>query len=116
MPATLADIPTLPAPAMPLIAAAALGLAAVGLLLPRPQPWRYARLAGAAAAGLALAAVAVVAARAARVSAETVLFYAFAGLALLAGGAMITRRNPARAALSFAVVVLSTTGLFLLLA
>src|SRR5262249_46395841 len=45
---------------------------------------------------------------------ETVLFYAFAGLSLLAGAVMITRQNPARAALSFALVILSTTGLFLL--
>src|SRR5215207_8392640 len=93
---------------------AVLGMAAVCLLLPRPRPWAYARLAGAAAAGLALAAVAVVAARAARLTAEVVLFYAFAGLALLSGGVMITRQNPARAALSFAMVILSTTGLFLL--
>lgn len=114
MPAVVADIPPLPAPAVPLIAAAALGMAAVYLLLPRPRPWAYARLVGTAAAGLALAAVAVVAARAARLTAEVVLFYAFAGLALLSGGVMITRQNPARAALSFAMVILSTTGLFLL--
>jgi NADH:ubiquinone oxidoreductase subunit 6 (subunit J) len=91
-------------------------MAALYLLLPRPQPWVYARFAGAACAGLALTAVALMAARAARVTAEVVLFYAFSGLALLSGGMMVTRQNPARAALSFAMVVLSTTGLFLLLA
>src|SRR5262245_27185323 len=111
----VADIPSVPAPAVPLILAAALGMAAVCLFLPRARPWPIARLAGAAAAGLALAAAAVVAARAARLSAEVVLFYAFSGLAVLAGGVMITRTNPARAALSFAMVILSTTGLFLLL-
>jgi NADH:ubiquinone oxidoreductase subunit 6 (subunit J) len=114
MSATVADIPPLPGPAVPLIAAAGLSMAAIYLLLPRPRPWAYARLAGAAAAGLAFAAVAVVAARSASLSAEVVLFYAFSGLALLSGGVMITRQNPARAALSFAMVVLSTTGLFLL--
>jgi NADH:ubiquinone oxidoreductase subunit 6 (subunit J) len=47
---------------------------------------------------------------------ETILFYAFSGLAVIAGGLLVTQSNPARAALSFALVVLSTTGLFLLLA
>jgi NADH:ubiquinone oxidoreductase subunit 6 (subunit J) len=110
----LADNPSLPAPALPLFAAMALGMAAVYLLLPRPRPWPFARIAGAAAAGSALAGVAIVAARSVQWSAETVLFYAFSGLALLSGGVMITRSNPARAALAFALVVLSTTGLFLL--
>jgi len=45
---------------------------------------------------------------------EAVLFYAFAGLAIVAAGMMITQRNPVHAALSFALVVLSTCGLFLL--
>src|SRR5262249_30564145 len=36
------------------------------------------------------------------------------GLAILFGGLLITQRNPVHAALSFAVVVLSTCGLFLL--
>jgi NADH:ubiquinone oxidoreductase subunit 6 (subunit J) len=112
--AALADNPTLPAPAVPLIAATVLGMASVYLLLPRPRPWPFARWAGAAAGGLALAGVVMVAARSARVTAETVLFYAFSGLALLSGVVMITRTNPARAALAFALVVLSTTGLFLL--
>jgi NADH-quinone oxidoreductase subunit J len=109
-----ADIPPLPAPAVPLIAAVALGMAALYLLLPRPRPWRYAEALGAAAVGLALAGATIVAARTARLHAETVLFYAFAGMALVSGGVMITRRNPARAALSFVLVILSTTGLFLL--
>ena len=46
--------------------------------------------------------------------AETVLFYAFSGLAILGGGLMLAQRNPVHAALSFALVVLSTCGLFLL--
>ncbi len=42
------------------------------------------------------------------------LFYAFSAIAVLAGGLLVTQSNPARAALSFALVVLSTCGLFLL--
>jgi NADH:ubiquinone oxidoreductase subunit 6 (subunit J) len=45
---------------------------------------------------------------------EAFLFYAFAGLAIVSGGMMITQKNPVHAALSFALVVLSTCGLFLL--
>jgi NADH-quinone oxidoreductase subunit J len=45
---------------------------------------------------------------------ETILFYAFSGLAIIFGTLMITQRNPVHAALSFAMVVLSTCGLFLL--
>lgn len=45
---------------------------------------------------------------------ETILFYSFSGIAILSGGIMITQTQPVRAALSFALVVLSTCGLFLL--
>src|SRR5205807_7295633 len=45
---------------------------------------------------------------------ETVLFYALSAIAVLASGLLVTQRNPVRAALSFALVVLSTCGLFLL--
>ncbi len=89
-----------------------LGLAALYLLLPRPRP--YPRLVGAAVAIAALVAGAYFLARSAPVTVEAILFYAFAGLAVVSGVVMITRSNPARAALSFAVVILSTTGLFLL--
>lgn len=47
---------------------------------------------------------------------EAVLFFGFSGLAVGFAVLMITGRNPARCALSFAVVILSTCGLFLLLA
>ncbi len=43
-----------------------------------------------------------------------VLFYAFAGLAIVAGALMILQTNAVHAALWFAVVILSTCGLFLL--
>jgi NADH:ubiquinone oxidoreductase subunit 6 (subunit J) len=46
---------------------------------------------------------------------EAVLFYAFAGLAVLSAGLMVTHSDPVHAALAFAMVVLSTCGLFLLL-
>jgi NADH:ubiquinone oxidoreductase subunit 6 (subunit J) len=47
---------------------------------------------------------------------ETFLFIAFSTMIVVFGGLMITQRNPARAALSFAIVTLSNCGLFLLLA
>lgn len=47
---------------------------------------------------------------------EAGLFFGFSGLAIVFAVLMITNRNPARSALAFAMVVLSTCGLFLLLA
>lgn len=47
-------------------------------------------------------------------NAEVFLFWAFALLALTFAILMITQRNPARAAIFFAIVVMSTCGLFLL--
>jgi NADH:ubiquinone oxidoreductase subunit 6 (subunit J) len=47
-------------------------------------------------------------------SAETFLFFAFSCLSALGGVMLITQRNPARAAISFALVVMSVCGLFLL--
>jgi NADH:ubiquinone oxidoreductase subunit 6 (subunit J) len=47
-------------------------------------------------------------------SPEVILFYVFSGIAITGGALLITQRNPARAALAFALVVLSTCGLFLL--
>jgi len=92
--------------------AAALGFVAIYLLLPRPRatPLTW----GIAAAGLALLTAGAFIVRAGAFTAETVLFYAFSAVAVLAGGLLVTQSNPARAALSFALVVLSTCGLFLL--
>jgi NADH:ubiquinone oxidoreductase subunit 6 (subunit J) len=45
---------------------------------------------------------------------ENFLFYAFSILAIGGGLLLVTQSNPVRAALSFAVVVLATCGLFLL--
>jgi NADH:ubiquinone oxidoreductase subunit 6 (subunit J) len=96
----------------PITLVAALGFAAVFLLLPRPRA--TARTWGAAAGGLALLLAGALVVRATHLAPETVLFYAFAGIAVIAGGLLVTQSNPARAALSFALVVLSTCGLFLL--
>jgi NADH:ubiquinone oxidoreductase subunit 6 (subunit J) len=95
---------------LPLLA----GAAAVFLLLPRPKsfPALWGALTGVVA--LALAGWFVVGV--AGFSVEAFLFYVFSGLALVFGVLLVTQRNPARAALSFAVVVLATCGLFLLLA
>ncbi len=91
------------------------GAAGVFLLLPRPQGNRTA-LVGALLVGLAVLAGAIMLVRTRVFSAETVLFYTFSALAIGSGVLLVTQRNPARAALSFALVVLSTCGLFLLLA
>ena len=89
-----------------------LGAVAVYLLLPRPRP--VPRLWGALVSALAILAGAGCWIRASGVRPDTVLFYAFSTIAVLSGGVLVTHRNPVRAALSFALVVLSTCGLFLL--
>jgi NADH-quinone oxidoreductase subunit J len=96
----------------PIALAAGLGMAALYVLLPRPKA--LPRLLGAALAAAALVAGGAVLTRAAGPRVEAVLFYCFSGLAVVAGGVMITQHNPARAALAFALVILSTCGLFLL--
>lgn len=89
-----------------------LGLVAIYLLLPRPQ--RMPVLLGAACAGLAVLLTGWLVIRIGVLNVETFLFYLFAAGAVISGGLLITQRNPARAALSFALVVLSSSGLFLL--
>jgi NADH:ubiquinone oxidoreductase subunit 6 (subunit J) len=91
-----------------------LGAAGLYLLLPRPEPRSAVPGALVALLGLILAAVFFV--PTGRISAETFLFYCFSAVALIAGALLVTQSNPARAALAFAVAVLSVCGLFLLLA
>lgn len=95
-----------------------LGGLAVFLLLPRPR--RYPAWAGVTCglAALLLAGFFVVRPGSVtlQVLPETILFYAFSALAIVFGTLLVTQSHPARAALSFTVVVLSTCGLFLLLA
>jgi NADH:ubiquinone oxidoreductase subunit 6 (subunit J) len=95
---------------LPLLA----GAAAIYLLLPRPKA--YPVLGGAllGVAALVLAGWLIVGFGA--LTPESFLFYVFSATALGFGALLVTQRNPARAALSFALVVLSTCGLFLLLA
>jgi NADH:ubiquinone oxidoreductase subunit 6 (subunit J) len=94
--------------ALPVLA----GFAAVYLLLPRPRS--YPVLLGSAAALLALVLAGGYLIGRTGASVETVLFYVFSATAVVSGGLLITQRQPGRAALSFALVVLSTCGLFLL--
>src|SRR5262245_10862601 len=89
-----------------------IGLAAVYLLLPRPRPYRT--IWGGIGGGLAIVLAGILVIRTGGVSVESVLFYTFSGIAVLSGGLLVTQPNPARAALAFALVVLSTCGLFLL--
>ncbi|HEY8503528.1 MAG TPA: NADH-quinone oxidoreductase subunit J [Gemmataceae bacterium] len=95
---------------------AGLGFAAVFLLLPRPRayPAALGGLLGLAALAALGAFLGYAFPGGVALSAESLLFYTFALLAVLFGGVMITQRNPARAAIAFAVVVLSVCGLFLL--
>ena len=71
-------------------------------------------LVGSVCTVLALVLTGWLVARASSFTLETFLFYVFAGTAILAGGLLVTQSNPAWAALSFALVILSTCGLFLL--
>src|SRR5262245_4462972 len=83
----------------PIALAAGLGMAALYILLPRPKPMP--RLLGAALGAAGLVAAALFLTRTAGPHVETILFYAFAGLAIVGGAAMIAQHNPARAAIAF---------------
>ncbi|MFO0877245.1 MAG: NADH-quinone oxidoreductase subunit J [Gemmataceae bacterium] len=89
------------------------GALAIFVLLPRPRPYPW--YVGALLGGLALFLITGFMLRSTGLSPEIVLFYAFSFLSLLGGVLLITQHNPARAALSFTLVVLSSCGLFLLL-
>jgi NADH-quinone oxidoreductase subunit J len=89
-----------------------LGFGAIYTLLPKARHSKP--LAGAAVAVLAIVLGALIFVRMDANLVESVLFYAFSGLAVVAGGMMVAQSNPVHAALSFALVVLSTCGLFLL--
>jgi NADH-quinone oxidoreductase subunit J len=97
-----------------ILPAAAAGAAAVFVLLPRPRP--YPSWLGALFGAAAVLLVGATILRTGAVTPETFLFYAFSLIAVVSGVLLVTQHNPARAALSFAVVILSTCGLFLLLA
>ncbi len=85
---------------------------AVYWLLPRPRP--LPPQLGGLALVMALLLTAANLLRSGAVDRQTLLFYAFSTIAVLSGGCLVTLKNPVYAALSFALVVLSTCGLFLL--
>jgi NADH:ubiquinone oxidoreductase subunit 6 (subunit J) len=89
-------------------------LGSIGLYLLLPKARRFRPILGGALAVLALFLGGWWAVDIEAPWAEQVLFYAFAGVAISAGVMLITQKNPVHAALSFAVVVLSSCGLFLL--
>jgi NADH:ubiquinone oxidoreductase subunit 6 (subunit J) len=95
-----------------------LGGAAIYYLLPQPRGIRWKRGALLGLVALVLAGVLLVGTHAQNGEQliQVILFYAFSAIAIVAGCLLVTQHNPARAALSFALVVLSTCGLFLLLA
>src|SRR5438876_141950 len=95
-----------------IVLAVGLGFVAVYLLLPRVRP--YPRWLGGAAAAAAVLAVGFLVIRTQFASAEVVLFFMFSLVAVVSGGLLVLQRNPVHAALSFALVVLATCGLFLL--
>jgi NADH:ubiquinone oxidoreductase subunit 6 (subunit J) len=91
----------------------ALAVAALTWLLPRPRGRAVGR--GAACGLMAFIVGGAFLLRSPTpISAETILFYAFSGFAVVGGVMLITQRNPARAAISFAVVIMNVGGLFLL--
>jgi len=106
------NLPEFVAREWPLLLTTALGGVAVYLLLPRAR--RFPPALGAVIGGLAIFAGGQFLVHNEWEIPEAILFYIFAGLAILFGGMMLTQRNPVHAALSFAMVVLSTCGLFLL--
>ena len=110
--------PALANPVAQLALAAVLGLLGFYLLLPKP---RLRSVAG--GTFLVIAAFAVLAGfvylrfgKPIESLLPDVLFCLFAGGAVLFGTLLVTNRNPARGAIAFAFVILSTCGLFLLLA
>lgn len=109
----LADAPLNDPLAPGLLVTLVLGAAGIGILLPRPKrgPVLAGLLCGVAA--LVMAGFTVVTPDG-PVTPEVVLFYAFAGFAIVGGAMMLIQRSPARAAISFTLVITSTCGLFLL--
>lgn len=89
-----------------------LGTFSVAWLMPKGEPRSslVARLVGLAAVGI----VGGTLLKPTGAALNDVLFFLFAGVAVLAAALMITHRNPAYSALWFAVVTLAVCGLFLL--
>ncbi|MBX9678770.1 MAG: NADH-quinone oxidoreductase subunit J [Gemmataceae bacterium] len=90
-------------------------LAFVGVYFILPRARRNTGAIGGGILGLALILAGIWWVRLEGVSAENILFGIFASLSVLGAVLMLAQTNPVRAALSFALVVLSSCGLFLLL-
>jgi len=91
-----------------------LGFVGIYLLMPRPK--RTSPIVAGTIAGVGLVLAGLWWSRNEAVWVEQILFYTFSGLAILGAGLMLSQHNPVHAALAFALVVLSSCGLFLLLA
>lgn len=109
---TLSRVGQFLAASWPLLVPLLLGLVGVYLLM--PQAGRSRPLWGTLAAAAALVLGGILLVHADMALPETILFYAFSAVAVTGGVLLITQRNPVHAALSFALVVLATCGLFLL--
>lgn len=96
----------------PITMTLALGMLAIYLLLPRPR--QFSPMWGGVAAAGALLVGGLVFLRITNISVEVALFLLFSTIAIVSGVLLVTQQNPVYAALSFAMVVLSTCGLFLL--
>jgi NADH:ubiquinone oxidoreductase subunit 6 (subunit J) len=88
------------------------GFLAIWSLLPQARRWP--RWWSISIGTAALVLVAVVFLQPSTSAVHDVLFYLFAGLAVISGVCMLAQHNPVHAALWFALVILSTCGLFLL--
>lgn len=112
-------MPTLPySSAGQIVLAAVLAIAAFYLLLPKPKRRSVALGSAAAVASFAVLVLWLVQhfGKPTQELVANVLFFFFAAGALVNGTVLVAQRNPARGAISFAFVILSTCGLFLLLA
>jgi NADH:ubiquinone oxidoreductase subunit 6 (subunit J) len=96
----------------PIAVPVVLGLVGIYLLLPRARS--FPAIWGTLCVSLALLSAGWLLIWGKAMTPEMVLFYCFSGLALISGGLLVTQSNPVHAALAFAMVVLSTCGLFLL--
>ncbi|GIW79700.1 MAG: hypothetical protein KatS3mg105_1507 [Gemmatales bacterium] len=97
---------------LPVLLPIGLGLVGVYYLLPKPKG--YPLWAGVVCSAAAIISAGALLVRYDVLTPEVLLFLTFSALAIISGGLLITLRNPVRAALSFALVILSTCGLFLL--
>jgi NADH:ubiquinone oxidoreductase subunit 6 (subunit J) len=97
---------------VPIAISTFVGLIAIYWLLPRPR--RFAPVVGIVVGMGALVLARIFLFWTSGLSAEGFLFYGFSTVAVVAGAMLVTQINPVHAALSFALVVLSTCGLFLL--